>query len=124
MKRLPPWLRNPWLWQVIIAVALVALAIWQTDVNKIADSMQSVRPEWLLVALLIRSMDALRIFDHIYIMTMGGPGGATEVSSLYLYKTAFKFSDFGYAAAGLFVLLVGITLLRRAYIRLLGREAS
>lgn len=76
----------------------------------------------LLVALLVRSMDAMRIFDHIYIMTMGGPGSATEVASLYLYKTAFKFSDFGYAAAGLFVLLVLITLLSRVYIRFLGKE--
>jgi multiple sugar transport system permease protein len=76
----------------------------------------------LLVALLIRSMDALRIFDHIFIMTMGGPGSSTEVASLYLYKTAFKFSDFGYAAAGLFVLLILITVLSRIYIRFLGRE--
>jgi multiple sugar transport system permease protein len=76
----------------------------------------------LLVALLVRSMDAMRIFDHIYIMTMGGPGSATEVASLYLYKTAFKFSDFGYAAAGLFVLLILITALSRLYIRSLGKE--
>lgn len=76
----------------------------------------------LLVALLIRSMDAMRIFDHIYIMTMGGPGAATEVASLYLYKTAFKFSDFGYAAAGLFVLLILITALSRFYVRFLGKE--
>ncbi len=74
----------------------------------------------LLVALLIRSMDAMRIFDHIFIMTLGGPGSATEVASLYLYKTAFKFSDFGYAAAGLFVLLILITLLSRVYIHFLG----
>jgi uncharacterized protein (TIRG00374 family) len=53
VKRLPPWLRNPWLWQVLIALGLVALAIWQTDVDKIADSMRRVRPAWLLVALLI-----------------------------------------------------------------------
>jgi len=78
----------------------------------------------LLIAVLIRSMDALRIFDHIYIMTQGGPGIATEVSSLYLYKTAFKFSQFGYAAAGLFVLLVIITILSRIYVRFLGREIN
>ena len=78
----------------------------------------------LLVALLIRSMDALRIFDHIYVMTTGGPGSATEVASLYLYKTAFKFSDFGYAAAGLFVLMILITVLSRLYLRGLGKEAT
>lgn len=75
----------------------------------------------ILIALLVRSMDALRIFDQIFIMTGGGPGNATEVTSLYLYKTAFKFNDMGYAAAGLFVLLVLITVLSRFYIRFLGR---
>ena len=74
----------------------------------------------LLVALLVRSMDALRIFDQIFVMTQGGPGTATEVTSLYLYKTAFKFSDHGYAAAGLFVLMILITVLSRIYIRFLG----
>ncbi len=78
----------------------------------------------LLVALLVRSMDAMRIFDQIYIMTGGGPGISTEVSSLYLYKTAFLFSDFGYAAAGLFVLLILITLLSRIYLRFLGKDLS
>ena len=53
MKRLLAWLRNPWLWQLLVAAGLVALAIWQTDTDKIADSLSRVRPEWLLVALLI-----------------------------------------------------------------------
>lgn len=78
----------------------------------------------LLVVVLVRSMDAFRIFDQIYILTQGGPGNATEVTSLYLHKTAFKFSDPGYAAAGLFVLLIIVTVLSRIYIRFLGREVS
>jgi multiple sugar transport system permease protein len=76
----------------------------------------------ILVALLLRTMDAFRIFDQIFIMTQGGPGNSTEVASLYLYKTAFKFFDMGYAAAGLFVVLVIITAISRFYIRILSRE--
>lgn len=53
MKRLPRLLRNPWLAQIAVAIALLALAVWQTDTGKIADSLQSVRPQWLLAALLI-----------------------------------------------------------------------
>lgn len=60
----------------------------------------------LLVALLIRSMDAFRIFDQIFVITQGGPGHATETISLLMYKTAYKFSQFGLAAAGLFVVLI------------------
>jgi multiple sugar transport system permease protein len=84
------------------------------------DHMLPMLAPTMLVALLVRSMDVLRIFDQIFIMTSGGPGSATEVTSLYLYKTAFKFFDMGYAAAGLFVLLILITILSRIYIRFLG----
>ena len=57
----------------------------------------------ILLALLLRSMDLLRIFDQIFILTQGGPGTATETVSLYIYRTAFRFSNFGYAAAMSFV---------------------
>jgi len=52
----------------------------------------------LVVALLFRTIDALRIFDLIYVLTGGGPGGATNSLSLYGYKY-FLASDFGYGSA-------------------------
>lgn len=76
----------------------------------------------ILVALLIRTMDCLRIFDQIFILTQGGPGNSTEVASLYLYKTAFKFFDQGYAAAGLFVLMVFVNIISILYVRSLTRQ--
>lgn len=75
----------------------------------------------ILVALLLRTMDLLRIFDQIFILTQGGPGFATETVSLYIYKTAFRFFDFGYASAMSFVLLVMVNLIGVGYIRLLRR---
>ena len=73
----------------------------------------------ILIALLLRSMDLLRVFDHIFIITEGGPGFATETLSLYIYRTAFRFSNFGYAAAMSFVLLIITNLISVGYIRLL-----
>jgi len=52
----------------------------------------------LLVAILFRTIDALRIFDLIYVLTHGGPGGTTTSLSLYGYKF-FLSSDFGYGSA-------------------------
>lgn len=75
----------------------------------------------ILVALLLRTMDLLRVFDQVFILTQGGPGFATETISLYIYKTAFRFFDFGYAAAMSFVLLVLINFLSIGYIRMLRR---
>jgi multiple sugar transport system permease protein len=73
----------------------------------------------ILIALLLRTMDLLRVFDHIFILTEGGPGFATETLSIYIYRTAFRFSNFGYAAAMSFVLLILTNLISVAYIRLL-----
>jgi multiple sugar transport system permease protein len=79
----------------------------------------------LLVALLLRTMDLLRVFDQIFILTEGGPAFATETVNLYIYRAAFRFGDFGYAAAMSFVLLVLTNAVSLLYIRLLkGQEAA
>ncbi|MBD1833822.1 sugar ABC transporter permease [Trichocoleus sp. FACHB-90] len=53
----------------------------------------------ILIALLFRFAQAFGIFDLIAVMTGGGPGGATEVVSLYIYSTVMRYLDFGYGAA-------------------------
>ena len=73
----------------------------------------------ILIALLLRTMDLLRVFDQIFILTEGGPGFATETISLYIYRTAFRFFDFGYAAAMSFVLLAITNVISVVYIRFL-----
>jgi multiple sugar transport system permease protein len=80
-----------------------------------------MRPS-ILIALLIRTMDCLRLFDQVFVLTGGGPGNATEVLSLYQYRIAFKYFDQGYAAASLFLLLIVVVLISQAYIRLLRRS--
>lgn len=71
----------------------------------------------IVLALLLRAMDLVRIFDQIFILTQGGPGTATETVSLYIYRTAFRFSNFGYAAAMSFVLLLATVLFSRSLMR-------
>jgi multiple sugar transport system permease protein len=78
----------------------------------------------ILIALLLRTMDLLRVFDQIFILTEGGPGSATETISLYIYRTAFRFGDFGYAAAMSFVLLILTNVISLAYIRLLQKQEA
>jgi multiple sugar transport system permease protein len=63
----------------------------------------------VIVALLIRSMDALRYFDIIWQATNGGPANATKIIPLRLYESAFRFFHLGYAATiGLLMLAVSI----------------
>jgi len=73
----------------------------------------------ILIVLLLRTMDLLRVFDQIFILTEGGPGFATETISLYIYRTAFRFFDFGYAAAMSFVLLALTNVISVIYIKFL-----
>lgn len=78
----------------------------------------------ILIVLLLRTMDLLRVFDQIFILTEGGPGFATETISLYIYRAAFRFGDFGYAAAMSFVLLIVTNSISLAYIRLLQKQET
>jgi multiple sugar transport system permease protein len=53
----------------------------------------------ILIALLFRFAQAFGIFDLVQVMTGGGPAGATETVSIYIYSTVMRYLDFGYGAA-------------------------
>lgn len=53
----------------------------------------------ILIALLFRFAQAFGIFDLVQVMTGGGPAGATEMVSIYIYATVRRYLDFGYGAA-------------------------
>jgi multiple sugar transport system permease protein len=58
----------------------------------------------LILATLFRSIDCLRTFDYIYVLTRGGPGDVTETLNFYTYLTFFK-GNIGYASALAFVMI-------------------
>ncbi|GAH66466.1 unnamed protein product, partial [marine sediment metagenome] len=62
----------------------------------------------IAIALLIRFMDGFKIFGTVYILTFGGPGMATEVISLRIYKEGLKFFHIGYASAQSWIFLAFI----------------
>jgi multiple sugar transport system permease protein len=69
---------------------------------------------FLMVAVIIRTIDALKSFDIIYAITQGGPGTASETINLYLYSVAFAYYDVGYGSAiavVFFALVVALSLL-------------
>ncbi len=78
-----------------------------------------VRPV-LLVALLLRLFDALKIFDIIHILTQGGPGSSTESYSYYLYLNGISFGRFGYTAAGAILFMIVIVIASTILIRRVG----
>ncbi len=77
----------------------------------------------ILVAMMFRYIFAFRIFPEVWLLTGGGPARQTEVLAVYLYKTAFRYDDFGLASATawamvLLSLLIGIGYLRSMYRRM------
>ncbi|MET3228292.1 UNVERIFIED_ORG: multiple sugar transport system permease protein [Burkholderia sp. 1263] len=65
----------------------------------------------IAITLLMRVIDAFRVLEVIYILTFGGPGDATEILSLHIYKAAFVSQNLGSAAAISVLLLAVVALL-------------
>lgn len=73
----------------------------------------------LLVVLVIRTMQALKVFDIIYMLTHGGPANGTMVISYYIYNQSFGFMHFSYGAALAIVVAVISTIITVVYVRIL-----
>ncbi|HLQ49136.1 MAG TPA: sugar ABC transporter permease [Candidatus Dormibacteraeota bacterium] len=130
----PLWLSSPPLamiatasvdiWQWTPFVYLIMFAGFQTVPSESVEAAQVdganawtqfrhielpyLRPLLLLV-LFFRIADVIRVFDHVYVLTGGGPGTTTQFLSLYIYRIGFKFSDLGQASALAVVVMVAMT---------------
>ncbi len=76
----------------------------------------------LILVLFFRIADVLRVFDHVFILTGGGPGNATQLLSLYLYRIEFKYFDTGQAAALAVVVLIAVSVIYSLITRVLPVE--
>jgi multiple sugar transport system permease protein len=68
---------------------------------------------FVMVAVVIRAIDAIKAFDTIFVITQGGPGTASETINIFLYLQAFAFYNIGYASAVVvvfFVIIIALTL--------------
>lgn len=60
----------------------------------------------IAVALILRAIDITTMFTNVFIITRGGPAFGTETISYFIYRTGFKFFNFGYASAASVVMLI------------------
>jgi multiple sugar transport system permease protein len=90
-------------------------SFWQITLPLIAPQ--------ILIASLFRFAQAFGIFDLVQVMTSGGPAGATETISIYIYTTVMRYLDFGYGAA-LVVITFLILILAIAISSLLLKQAQ
>ena len=74
----------------------------------------------LLLALVFRTIDALKVFDLVFVMTQGGPADTTNVLQFYGYKKSFAEGMIGYGSAIAVVVFLISLILSTLYIRLAG----
>jgi multiple sugar transport system permease protein len=77
----------------------------------------------VLLALVFRTMFTLRVFTPVWVLTGGGPADQTMVIGVDIYRTAFRYYDFGKAATLSWILLIVTVIITLVYMRLLRREA-
>ena len=78
----------------------------------------------IVIAVVIRSMEALKLFDQSVLLTFGGPGNSTQTVAFYLWRQVWQFNKFGFGAAASMLLLVMFAVLIYAGIYLLVRQRS
>ncbi|MBV0902680.1 carbohydrate ABC transporter permease [Haloarcula salina] len=128
-------LTDIWQWTPLVVLVLFAgLQSVPDDVREAAimDG-ASVRQRFLhitlpylksliVLVLIIRLVDALRVFAKVFILTRGGPASATNVISMQMYRTAFRFNNFGEASAMAVSLLVLVLILAMSFVKIANVE--
>ena len=79
-------------------------------------SLPMMRPV-IAIALVLRGIDILTMFASVHIITQGTPGGNTETLSYFIYRTAFKSFEQGYASAASVLLLIATIILAQTLVR-------
>ena len=126
-------------WKNFPLVALIALAALQAVPKDIrAAAISDGANAWkrfryvimpyligpLMVALVLRTIEAFKVFDLIWIMTRGGPANSTRSLSILVYQEAFAFQRVGSGASLALIITLIITVLAVAYLMIMRRFAG
>jgi multiple sugar transport system permease protein len=80
-----------------------------------------IRPQ-ILLFLLLTTITTFGIFGLVYFLTKGGPGDATTIVGIYIYKQAFQFYEIGYGSAAGVIMLLILLALGVGYVRLMREQ--
>ncbi len=78
----------------------------------------------IILALLFRTIDASKTFDIVHVLTEGGPGNATELMSVFAYRTSFMLWDLGIGAAVCLVIAFFSLLVASVFYKIVSRETA
>jgi multiple sugar transport system permease protein len=98
LQALPP--------EVFESATVDGASSWQTFIHVTFPMLMPVT----ITVIVIRALEAFKLFDIVMVMTGGGPGTATETVTMYAYQVAMKNGNLGYASAIAYALLIMITI--------------
>jgi multiple sugar transport system permease protein len=75
----------------------------------------------VMIALVLRSIEALKVFDIVYVMTRGGPANATKTLSFFVYQESFGFNRVGSGASYALIIVLIAMVFVMGYVKLLKR---
>ncbi len=78
----------------------------------------------LMVALILRTIEAFKVFDIIWVMTRGGPANSTRTLSILVYQEAFSFQRAGSGASLALIVTLAVTMLAVTYAALIRKSAG
>jgi len=78
----------------------------------------------LLMAMLLKIIFSLKVFDQVVTMTSGGPGDSTQTLNYYVYQAAFRDFNMGYASALAIILVVALSIFAFVYVKLVTGKAG
>ena len=84
---------------------------WQITLRLLAPA--------VAVVLILRTIEAFKVFDIVYVMTGGGPASGTQTVAFYTYLQAFSNQLFGYGAALAYLIVLAVFALAMGYLKLL-----
>lgn len=113
-----------WQWTPFVAIILIS-GMFSLPVDVYESATMDGAPAWrkfryltlpllwpiLLIAIIFRSLDALKVFDTVIVLTTGGPGTMTEVLNFYIYRQGLDGNlklGYGAAASVLFLIMSGV----------------
>lgn len=120
------WRMTPWVALLLIsgikaipldmveAAMVDGVTKWQNFVHVILPQLYRI----FMLVLMIRTIDAFKVFDVVYVMTGGGPGRATEMLPNYIYTQGLRYFNAGYAAALAIAFLAAMAVLALVFAKL------
>ena len=115
---------DSWQWAPIVLLMLLAArdslprepleAAWIDGTSRTRAFFHITLPAlipYVFIISVIRAIDSFKEFDKVYLLTGGGPGTASELLSINIWRTAFRSWEFGYAAALCIIVYFGILII-------------